>query len=417
VRWLKYSNVRPPSATPVAHKTMKGLFAIAFFVLPLFPSFITLTGVTVPGISLLPRTVTIALLLFMCACAVVTAVLTVVSRGQRAPTFLPLMCWLSSALLSAALGFDPLAGLLFIGVFGLSILWHLALLRFYREPGVSEAIFISFLLSGALASLTAIAMVLTRIPAAQYTVGHGRAIGTFILPGELAGYLILYIPTAFSICIVTQRPFLRRIALAGLGCGVVALAMTYSRAGWMGFIAAAAFFIFLARQRARRRYALAALLVGGALVAFTLNAHHNPSENYTRLSIWQAGIRMVERFPVTGVGPFVFAKIYPLVRMPDGEPTAYHAHSFLLTIFAETGLLGVCAVLFLWWRFIATLNERLRRNGGPNRLLALAIAAGLLGTWVQGLIDTVSVVIFGLWLPFMAIALNAAEDGRMEHRA
>ncbi len=126
---------------------------------------------------------------------------------------------------------------------------------------------------------------------------------------------------------------------------------------------------------------------------------------------------MVERFPLTGVGPFVFAKIYPLVRTPDGEPTAFHAHSFLLTVFAETGLLGVTAALFVWYRFVVALRQCFRNNDTDNRLLALAIAAGLVGTWVQGLIDTVSVVIFGLWLPFMALALNVASDGLLEHPA
>jgi hypothetical protein len=33
------------------------------------------------------------------------------------------------------------------------------------------------------------------------------------------------------------------------------------------------------------------------------------------------------------------------------------------------------------------------------------------GVAVQGLIDTVSVVIFGLWMPTMALALAAAKDG------
>jgi hypothetical protein len=44
----------------------------------------------------------------------------------------------------------------------------------------------------------------------------------------------------------------------------------------------------------------------------------------------------------------------------------------------------------------------------------MAIAAGLAGTLVQGLIDTVSVVIFGLWLPTMALALSVARYGLME---
>ena len=99
------------------------------------------------------------------------------------------------------------------------------------------------------------------------------------------------------------------------------------------------------------------------------------------------------------------------MRLPDGEPTAFHAHSFLLTITAETGLLGLGAALFAWWKFVVYLRARLANATVPASTLALAIAAGLLGTWVQGLIDTVSIVIFGLWLPFMALALCCAESG------
>ncbi len=80
----------------------------------------------------------------------------------------------------------------------------------------------------------------------------------------------------------------------------------------------------------------------------------------------------------------------------------------MLTVAAEAGLVGVAAVLFGWWRFVAAFRERLRRAPQPP-VLALAIAAGLVGTWVQGLIDTVSVVLFALWLPFMALALMTIE--------
>jgi putative inorganic carbon (HCO3(-)) transporter len=161
----------------------------------------------------------------------------------------------------------------------------------------------------------------------------------------------------------------------------------------------------------RRRYAPLILLGGLAAVLIVFNAHHNPAENYTRLSIWQAGIEIVRRFPLTGVGPFDFARIYPLVRLPDGDLTAFHAHSFLLTIFAELGIVGVIAVLWAWWRFAAVLYDRLRTARPAHATLAIAVAAGLFGTWVQGVIDTVSVVIFGLWLPSMALALALAEHG------
>lgn len=387
-----------------------------FFVVPLFPSFITLTAVTIPGVSVVPTPLALGLLAVMGLVAFYALVLLLQPPRESPPTLIPLLLWLASALLAAAVGFDPGGGLLFIGIFGLALIWHLTILRFYAEPGVARAIFWSLLCSGALASLAAIAMVLLRAPANQYTIGHGRAIGTFILPGELAGYLVIFLPIAFGVAHVTRVKSLRVLAWTAFALGALAMFLSFSRAGWMGLAAAGAFYLFVT-QRVRRRYAVGIVLAGLAAVLVVFNAHHNPSENYTRLSIWQAGLEIVRRFPLTGVGPFDFARIYALVRLPDGDPTAFHAHSFLLTIFAETGIVGVCAVLYAWWRFVAAMRDALRGAAREHALLAVAVASGLFGTWVQGLIDTVSVVIFGLWLPTMALALVCARHGLAEEEA
>lgn len=393
-----------------SRRALRAIFAITFLIVPLFPAFITLTAVSVPGVSLISH---IAAISILCACAAIAAffIFMLLQRPrERPPTMLPLFGFLGAALLSAVLGFNPAGGMLFIGIFALGITWHLALLRYYGDPGVGRAIFWSYLLSGAIAALTAIVMVVVRVPAGQYTIGHGRAIGTFILPGELAGYLIIFLPIAFAVARIAREKALRTVAWCALAIGAAALALTFSRAGWMGFAAAVAFLAF-AGGSVRRRYAPLILLGGLAAVLVVFNAHHNPAENYTRLSIWQAGIEIVRRFPLTGVGPFDFARVYPLVRLPDGDLTAFHAHSFLLTIFAEMGIVGVVATLVLWWQFAIALRERLQRARPAHAFLALAIAAGLVGTWVQGFIDTVSVVIFGMWLPSMALALAVARHG------
>jgi O-antigen ligase len=143
-------------------------------------------------------------------------------------------------------------------------------------------------------------------------------------------------------------------------------------------------------------------------VVLLFNAHHDPSEDYTRLSIWQAATQIIDRFPLLGVGPFNFSRLYALVRSPDGDPTAFHAHSLYLTFFAEFGIIGVCAVGWTMWRFVTELRGRLTIASPQAALLACGAAAGLVGVAVQGLIDTVSVVIFGLWMPTMALALAAA---------
>jgi putative inorganic carbon (HCO3(-)) transporter len=391
-------------------RLLPAAFAVVYFVVPLFPAFITLTAVTVPGVSLVPTPVAVVLLALMGVLALYGLAMLLLAPRERPPTLVPLLAWLGAGVLSALLGFNPLGGVLFIAIFGLGVVWHLGLLRYYRDPRIARTIYWSYMLSGTLAAIAAILMVVTRVPAGQYTIGHGRAIGTFILPGELAGYLIIFLPIAYSVARITRDRALRALAITGAVFGVVAFLMTFSRAGWMGMAAAVAFYVF-ARQRLQLRYALAIPVFGLAAVLIVFNAHHNPSENYTRLSIWQAGLEIVQRFPLTGVGPFDFARIYSVVRLPDGDAEAFHAHSFLLTIFAEMGVIGVCAVLYAWWRFAQTLLEKLRVAKPAHAALAISVAAGLVGTWVQGLIDTVSVVLFGLWLPTMALALVAADYG------
>jgi O-antigen ligase/tetratricopeptide (TPR) repeat protein len=388
-------------------RAVPAVLGIAFFLIPLFPAFITLTGAGVPGVSLLSKPLALALLALGCAIAAYFALVLATTRGEPLPTVIPLATFPAAAALAALLGFDARAGALFIAILAAGLLWHAVILRFFRAPHVATAIYGSFLASGALAAAAAVAMVLAKTPAALYTVGHGRAIGTFIVPGELAGYLIVYLPFAYAIAAGPPRR-LRTLARAGAIVGTAAFVLTFSRAGWAGMAAAVAFFVFMLQGRRGTRYAIAVVGVAVVALGFVFNSHHDPSENFTRLSIWQAALAMIARFPLTGVGPFEFSTVYGLVRLPDGEPTAFHAHSFLLTVAAEAGLSGVAAVLFGWRRFVAVFRERLRR--APARpTLALAIAAGLVGTWVQGLIDTVSVVLFALWLPFMALALATME--------
>ena len=379
----------------------------AFFLIPLYPAFIMLTGASVPGIVVFPKAAAVALLALLAVVVVLWIVLLLRAPAEPLPTVPAVAAFVCAAVIAALLGFDPVAGTLFVAILAGGVVWHATIVRFVRDPETIRAILGAFLVSGALASLAAIVMVLARTPPTLYTIGHGRATGTFVVPGELAGYLIVYVPVAFAVA--RTGLVLRVLAWTGLGLGAIAFVLTFSRAGWIGMAAAAAAFVLLRRRRSGARYAVAVMGAAVIMVALAFNAHHDPSENFTRLSIWDAALRTVQRFPLSGAGPFDFARIYPFVRAPGGEPVAYHAHSIVLTIAAETGLIGIAALCFGWWRFVVALRGRLQPESDLARIAA-AIAAGLAGTWIQGLIDTVTVVIFGLWLPFMALALACAGD-------
>jgi O-antigen ligase len=380
--------------------------------LPLFPSFITLTTVQVPGISLLPPVAVGALLAAIVAAAIYALVFLALQRAPAPPLVRPFAALAIAVALAAALGFDPRDGVVFTAIFVSTMLWYYFTMCTYELPGVAAAVWWSYTIAGGLASAAAIVMVLARVPAAQYTIGNGRAIGTFVLPGELAGYLIIFLPIACALAFLARSRALRVCAALAAAAGAAAMLLSFSRTGWIGLASAIAIFVAL---RARRRVGVAAALgiVGAAFVAVLLvfNAHHNPSEDYTRLSIWETALAIINRFPLTGVGPFGFSRLYQVLRLPDGDAIAFHAHSLYLTFFAELGALGCMAFLWTGWEFAREFARRAREAAPDASVLALAIAAGLGGVLVQGLIDTVSVVIFGLLLPTLALALSAARYG------
>jgi O-antigen ligase len=383
-----------------------------FLVVPLFPSFITLTTVQIPGISLLPRPAVFALVCTITVAALAAIAFLIMRRLPAPPLARPLAALAAAGILSGALGFDPRDGAVFTAIFFSTILWYWFTMGSYDLPGVSSALWWSYVISGALASLAAVVMVVTRDPAALYTIGNGRAIGTFVLPGELAGYLIMWLPVACALTAVARARTLRVVSACAAVIGAIAMGLTFSRAGWIGLASACAIFVVV-RQRRRAGVAAAIGVVGATLVAVLLvfNAHHNPSEDYTRLSIWQAAFGIINRFPLTGVGEFGFSRLYAVLRMPDGDPLAFHAHSMYLTFLAELGVLGCAAWLWVCWEFAREFVRRIREAEPAAATLALAIGAGLGGILVQGLIDTVSVVIFGLLLPTLALALSTARFG------
>ncbi|HEY5340388.1 MAG TPA: O-antigen ligase family protein [Candidatus Aquilonibacter sp.] len=380
----------------------------AFASIPFFPSFITLTNVAFPGISIVPLPLAVGLLCAMLVLAMLAAA-GIASAPRYTPALLrPMLVWLGVCVLSLALGLNARDGSVFVVIFALVILWHAQIVRFYERPGVARAIWWSYLLSGVVASAGAIAMVVLRTPASLYSIANGRAVGTFVLPGELAGYLLFLIPISFALARTAETRALRAVAWIACGCGLIAMILTFSRTGWVGLAAGIGFLVAVRSRKGGLLRAGAIVAAALAIVLMLFNEHHNPSENYTRLSIWQAALGVIDRFPLTGVGPFGFSKIYPLVRMPDGDATAFHAHSLYLTFFAELGLAGLLAFGWTLVAFAREFFDRVRGASQETTLLPLAIAAGVAGSLVQGLIDTVSVVIFGLLLPMLALALATA---------
>ena len=90
-----------------------------------------------------------------------------------------------------------------------------------------------------------------------------------------------------------------------------------------------------------------------------------------RAFLVDAGLKMIQDRPLTGVGLNAFRPAYPLYAQltPHGhrdKPT--HAHNIYLELTAETGLIGLSGLLLaigLGWRWFALASKERQRMAAP----------------------------------------------------
>lgn len=227
-----------------------------------------------------------------------------------------------------------------------------------------------------------------------------RAEATFAHPNVLSFSLILAIPLALTFA-VRQRGAVRALMVASAATATAGLMLSLSRGGIVGGVVS---FIVLLAWRPFRRYAFGLLVLFAIYAAFNLNNLQDTSalsnvskrvgtlttpegvKNNPRLDIWRATPGIVIDHPLFGVGEGNYGEVSPAYGIRDVGGLPYdHAHNILLTVVAETGLIG----LLLFGGFLisvarsglAALRDRLQ----PGYPVALAIVAAMTGLLVTSI--------------------------------
>lgn len=319
------------------------------------------------------------------------------------------------AIVASALGFDPAAGIP-AAIFFCAVAIAGNRICGLAERGGWSAFVTAWLTSGVVLCSIALVAMLARKPALLSSFAHGRAIGIFENPNELALF-------ALAVCAVAggalfagselYRP--RALAIVAFALGVVTLAATSSRSGEAAFaIGAVAFAASLSRRRAAIVAVAAALLLGIAL-SYGAARYHNPAENESRLAAWRAGIRTVALFPLTGVGVGAYYRVYPFVRAPDApgpdDPIAFDPHDFYLAVAAETGFAGLAALAWTIVLFVRESLGRLRTVTPAARRFTLGVLAGLLAIGIHLLFNAFALAIV-LWAVLAALVYGAQRSVR-----
>jgi O-antigen ligase len=172
---------------------------------------------------------------------------------------------------------------------------------------------------------------------------------------------------------------------------LVALSLTLTRGAWVG-VAVGVALLFLSKD-----FRLLAL-IPIAVVTVVLVAPQtiidrgrtifDPRDltNRDRVAMLQAGVAIVQDYPLMGVGPDQIERVYPRYRVPDAvKPTNPHLHNVPMQIAAERGLPALGA----WVWFVAAALSGLLRlvKKSRNKSLAAAALGGMAAMLAAGLTE------------------------------
>jgi O-antigen ligase len=209
----------------------------------------------------------------------------------------------------------------------------------------------------------------------------GRVTATFKVTNVLAAYLIpvilLAIAPLFSGRI--KRRYKNLFFFLSLLLTLV-LISTFSRAGWLGFIAALALLLFLSRNLKRASVPLFLFLLV-LLAVPSLRDRVTAHGDAQRIRLFSATAEMIKENPLLGKGVGTYMDHFSR-KYPDKNPA--YAHNSYMQVWAETGIFSFLSFI----AFLAILVLKSARAVLRNQdFIFLGLVCGIFGFLIHSFFD------------------------------
>ncbi len=177
-----------------------------------------------------------------------------------------------------------------------------------------------------------------------------RVYSTFENPNVYGEYLLLCIPMAFVMALISKR-WIMKLFYGGTSLVLlVNLGLTYSRGCYLAILLCAGVIVWFGCRRLLvfsifPLVALPFVLPQSIINRFTSILNFSDTSTSYRLGIWQGTIKMLTDFWYLGVGlgKDAYNTVYPLYSL--NAIFAPHAHSLYLQVMAEMGISGFTALI------------------------------------------------------------------------
>ncbi|MBF2035802.1 MAG: putative bicarbonate transporter, IctB family [Leptolyngbyaceae cyanobacterium T60_A2020_046] len=372
--------------------------------------------------ALAPYVSTALLGVLMAACGAWWVLLTLSDEAGQGLTPVHLMVALYWGVMVLATVLSPVRGAAIAGLIKLTLnlLLFLLMARILQRSPVRTTLISVYLLTTLIVSVTGLRQwifgadaLATWVDPTSNLVGTTRVYSYLGNPNLLAGYLVPAVMLSGAAIFAWSRWVPKLLAGVALLVNTACLILTFSRGGWLGFVAGGFVLLVLLVQYWSLRFPprwrrwVLPILIGGvaaflvmAVVAVeplrdrvsSIFAGRSDSSNNFRLNVWASVVDMIRDRPILGIGPGndAFNQVYPFYQRP--RFTALSAYSVFLEIAVEAGIIGFTTFL---WLIVVTVSQgwrqlqRLRDTQAVQGYWLMAALATLVGMMSHGLVDTI----------------------------
>lgn len=247
-----------------------------------------------------------------------------------------------------------------------------------------------------------------------------RVYSLFGNPNILAEYLIMIIPMSLALFWSSKKLHKKIIFLGTSLILTLALVLTYSRGGWLGFAFSILIFVILLEWRLLLSLipiAIGAIYLLPQTILNRILSMKNltDSSNAYRIKIWEISMDIIRDHWVVGLGfghlPFKQTFETYIRTMPN-----FHAHNTYLETAAEMGIPGLIVfLLFIFVIFKYSIHELIKNQNRYIKVMGAGALAGLSGLLAHGLVENVLyltkiIIMFWIIIGFILILTRISKE-------
>ena len=350
--------------------------------------------------------------------------------GQKAktPFKIPVLLWLAAYTLSVIYSIDPRRSA------GQMLIMSTSLFVFYLVYDLVQRGWRKELFTGGLIFSASLVTLWGVIDAASWynqwlTVNPGQWIPTFIYrpanSNVWAPFMYLNVILCLSTVLDSTKNKRRFLFLIPVFISTFTLYLTSSRGGYLGLalglLVLGLWFVFQKKTQVlfiwKKIYSnkilmifLIIIAIGfsslvGALV-YKQSMHGSHGNIFTsRQTLWSTAINTFLAHPSFGQGPFTYGTAFMADYSIPPENVWAHAHSIPLNTLAETGLIGIGALLFLAFSYIKQFVSTHKYNALPLTSIEIAAFSFLAAFMMHSIFESLHMEPAVLWSLAILLAL------------